>query len=295
MKTKTEESKNVTVVGLGQMGSTLAGLLLKAGYHVNVWNRTRSKAEELVRMGAVYEDQLSDAIKKSEITVICVLDYKASRQIMDKPVVKSAIRNKTLIQFTTGSPADAKESEAWAHHNNASYLDGAIQVAPEQMAKADTTIFTCGSINAYSKSEHVLKVFGGNIKYLGENIGAAAAMDLASLSYLYGSLLGFFHAVRIAETEGFRIDLLGDIIREIAPAFAEFIQYESKVIQSGDFTITQSPLSISMEATERILSASESYQIDTKVPELFTDYFQRANRAGYATEELAALIKVFRS
>lgn len=295
METKTEGPKKVTVVGLGQMGSTLARLLLKNGYQVTVWNRTRAKAKELLKLGAGYEEQLSDAIQKSAITVICVFDYRASREIMDRPEVTSAIRNKTLIQLTTGSPAEAEESEAWAHQHNAGYVDGAIQVAPEQMAKADTTIFVSGSTDAYSMSEEILKVFGGNIRYLGENIGAAAAMDLASLSYLYGSLLGFFHAARIAEVEGFRTDLLGDIIRDIAPGFAEFIQYEAKVIQSGDFAVTQSPLSISVEATARILSASEFYKINTAVPGLFADFFQRANRAGYGKEELGALIKVFRS
>lgn len=295
METKTKGSKKVSVVGLGQMGSTLARLLLKNGYQVTVWNRTRAKAEELLKLGAGYEEQLNDAIQKSAITVICLFDYRAAREIMDRPEVTFAIRNKTLIQLTTGSPAEAEESEAWAHQHKAGYIDGAIQVAPEQMAKADTTIFVSGSADAYSMSEEILKVFGGNIRYLGENIGAAAAMDLASLSYLYGSLLGFFHAARIAEVEGFRTDLLGDIIRDIAPGFAEFIQYEAKVIQSGDFAVTQSPLSISVEATARILRASEFYKINTAVPGLFADLFQRANRAGYGKEELGALIKVFRS
>lgn len=44
---------NVTVIGLGTMGSTLARLLLQNGYHVTVWNRTIAKADPLVQDGAV--------------------------------------------------------------------------------------------------------------------------------------------------------------------------------------------------------------------------------------------------
>jgi len=289
-----ETIKNATVIGLGQMGITLARLLLKQNYDVTVWNRTKHKAEAIVKEGATFVADIAEAIKASNIIVICVFDYAATKDILFKKEVTTLLSGKTIIQLTTGSPDDARELEAWAHQHGARYMDGAIQVAPEQMARPDTTIFISGKQEAFSNSEPILKVFGGNIKYLGEKITAAAAMDLASLSYLYGSLLGFFHAVRISEAEGFPVDLLGIIIREVTPGFTEFIQYEAGVIQSGNFTITQSPLSISAEATERILRASKAYNINTEVAELSASFFKRAQVAGYEKEELASLIKIFR-
>jgi 3-hydroxyisobutyrate dehydrogenase-like beta-hydroxyacid dehydrogenase len=289
-----ETIKNATVIGLGQMGITLARLLLKQNYDVTVWNRTKHKAEAIVKEGATFVADIEEAIKASNIIVICVFDYAATKDILFKKEVTTLLPGKTIIQLTTGSPDDARELEAWAHQHGARYMDGAIQVAPEQMARPDTTIFISGKQEAFSNSEPILKVFGGNIKYLGEKITAAAAMDLASLSYLYGSLLGFFHAVRISEAEGFPVDLLGIIIREVTPGFTEFIQYEAGVIQSGNFTITQSPLSISAEATERILRASKAYNINTEVAELSASFFKRAQVAGYEKEELASLIKIFR-
>lgn len=295
MKNNKETGKAVTVVGLGQMGATLAKLLSQNDYRVTVWNRTPAKADPLAKEGAVRVQDIAEAVKVSEVIVVCVFDYKASREILDHPGVTAVLNGKTIIQFTTGSPNDATESEQWAHSHGAYYIDGAIQVAPDQMAKPDTTIFVSGSAKAYQQSESILKMFGGNIKYLGERASAASAMDLASLSYLYASLLGFFHAVRIAESEGFRIDLLGQIIHEVAPGFTEFIKYESGVIQSGDFSITQSPMSISVEATARILAASEAYGINTAVPQLAAEFFREADKAGYGGEELAALVKVFRS
>ena len=286
--------KNATVIGLGQMGVTLARLLLKQHYNVTVWNRTKPKADAIVKEGATFASDIRDAIKASNIIVICVFDYTAAKDILFKEEVTTQLAGKTIIQLTTGSPDDAHEFEAWANQHGAYYIDGAIQVAPEQMARPDTTIFTSGKKEAFNNSEAVLKIFGGNIKYLGEKVTAAAAMDLASLSYLYGSLLGFFHAVRISEAEGFPVDLLGNIIREVTPGFTEFMQYEASVIQSGNFAITQSPLSISVEATERILQASKAYKINTEVAELSASFFKRAQVAGYEKEELASLIKIFR-
>jgi 3-hydroxyisobutyrate dehydrogenase-like beta-hydroxyacid dehydrogenase len=276
------------------MGSTLAKLLMQNDYRVTVWNRTHGKADVLVNEGASLASSIVGAIKASPVIVICVFDYNASRDILDHPEVTAVLKGKTIIQLTTGGPKDAIASEHWVNTYGAEYIDGAIQVAPEQMAKPDTTIFVSGSAKAFKTSEPVLNAFGGNIKYLGERVSAAAAMDLASLSYLYGSLLGFFHAVRIAESEGFPIDQLGQIISEVAPGFADFIKYEAAVIQSGNFGITQSPLSISVEATARILQASEAYGINTDVPRLAATFFAAADKAGYGKEELAALVKVFR-
>ena len=290
-----ETTKNATVIGLGQMGITLARLLSKQNYNVTVWNRTKEKADTIVKEGATFVSDVAGAIKASNIIVICVLDYAATKDILFKKEVTTLLTGKTIIQLTTGSPDDARELETWANQHDAHYIDGAIQVAPEQMARPDTTIFIAGKKDAFSKSEAVLKIFGGNIKYLGEKVSAAAAMDLASLSYLYGSLLGFFHAVSIGEAEGFPADLLGSIIREVTPGFTEFMQYEAGVIQSGNFAITQSPLSISVEATERILRSSQAYKINTEVAELSASFFKRAQIAGYEKEELASLIKIFRS
>jgi 3-hydroxyisobutyrate dehydrogenase-like beta-hydroxyacid dehydrogenase len=283
------------VIGLGQMGSALANLLIQKDYRVTVWNRTHDKADLLVSKGAHLARNIVAAVNASPVLVICVFDYQATRSILDHPEVTAVLEGKTIIQLTTGSPEDATSTEQWARTYGAEYIDGAIQVAPEQMAKPDTTIFVSGSAKAFKTSEAVLKVFGGNIKYLGARVSAAAAMDLASLSYLYGSLLGFFHAVRIAESEDFPIDLLGEIISEVSPGFTDFIKYEAGVIQSGNFDITQSPLSISVEATARILRASEEYGINTDVARLAANFFAEADKAGYGKEELAALVKVFRS
>lgn len=289
-----ETAKNATVIGLGQMGITLARLLMRQNYKVTVWNRTKEKADAIVREGAESASNVVESIRASNVIVICVLDYAATKDILFNEEVTTLLSGKTIIQLTTGSPDDAREFESWANQYNAHYLDGAIQVAPEQMARPDTTIFISGNKDAYNKTETVLKIFGGNIKYLGEKVTAAAAMDLASLSYLYGSLLGFFHAVRISEAEGFPVDLLGNIIREVTPGFTEFMQYEAGVIQSGNFGVTQSPLSISVEATERILRSSKAYNINTEVAELSASFFKRAQAAGYEKEELASLIKIFR-
>jgi 3-hydroxyisobutyrate dehydrogenase-like beta-hydroxyacid dehydrogenase len=287
-------SEPVTIIGLGKMGTTLARLLLRAGRDVTVWNRSSDKAGPLAREGAKLAPSAAHAVTAGKLIIVCVHDYTASDQILHEPSVARALAGRTLVQLTTASPQEARDAETWAHTQGASYLDGAIQAAPAQMGQADTTILISGNKPVFQQAEATLKLFAGNLTFLGEKISTAAALDLATLSYVYGATLGFFHGAIIAETEGFRVDDYGAIVAKIAPAFGEFLKYEGVVIQSGNFTSTESPLSISTEATARLVDTARASGINEELPEFFSRYFKRAEAAGYGNEEVAAVIKTMR-
>lgn len=286
--------REASVLGLGTMGSTLARLLLQKGYHVTVWNRTIAKAKPLVQAGAVLAPNVAAAVSASPIIVICVHDYPATNQILDTKDVIAALAGRILIQLSTGSPQEARDSEMWAQKQGAEYLDGAIQVAPSQMGRSDTPILISGAETAFRQSESLLKVLGGNLTYLGEQIGSASAMDLATLSYIYGSMLGFLHGVRICEVEGFRVDTYGSIINDIASGMGEFLKHEGTVIQAGNYAVSESPLKISVEITERLVQTAHAAQINAEFPTFAAGLFKRAMAAGYGNEEAAALVKVLR-
>lgn len=294
MKQTNKIPEKVSVIGLGNMGYILAQLLLQKGYEVTVWNRTAGKADPLVKEGVVLAESAAAAIEASPVTVICVYDYKAAEDILKGEEVASVLKGRTLIQLTTGNPREATESESWAGKKGASYLDGAIQAAPSQMGREDTPILISGSREVFEKYESVLHVLGGNISYLGEQASSASTVDLATLSYIYGSVLGFFHGARIVESEGMDVSSYASLVAGITPTFGEFLQHEGAVIQSGDFQVSQSPLRISIEAVERILKQAKESELNTEFPTLASGLFRKAEAAGYEGEELAALIKIMR-
>ncbi|MES2249535.1 MAG: NAD(P)-binding domain-containing protein [Pseudomonadota bacterium] len=287
-------NKEVSVLGLGAMGVVIARLFLDQGYKVTLWNRTADKADALVARGAVLARSAAEALRASRMAVMCVYDYRAADAIFAMDGVAAAMDGRLLAQLTTGSPKDAREAEAWAHRHGAAYLEGAIQAAPDQMGRPDTPLLVSGAQAVFAEAEPLLKVLAGGIVYLGEKASAAAAMDLATLSSIYGTMLGFLHGARIAEHEGFDVAEFGRIVAGIMPTFAGFLQHEGAVIQSGDFTITQSPMRISVEATQRILQTAQEAGINTEFPAFAAGLFRRADAAGLGGEELAALIKLLR-
>ncbi|WP_348532401.1 hypothetical protein [Pseudomonas sp. BN102] len=84
------------------------------------------------------------------------------------------------------------------------------------------------------------------------------------------------------------------VAAEISPSFGAFLQHEAGVIHRGDFRISESPLSISVEATARLAEAARQMGINSEFPRFADGLLKRAEAAGYAGEEFAALIKVLR-
>jgi 3-hydroxyisobutyrate dehydrogenase-like beta-hydroxyacid dehydrogenase len=289
------EMTEVTMIGLGSMGWTLADLLLKAGKSVTLWNRSADKAVELVARGAVLADSPASAIASSPLTLICVYDYEAARSILHDGAAAVAIKERLIVNLGTGSPEDALEAAGHILRHGGLYLDGAIQAAPSQMGQADTPILISGAESAFAAANPFLAILGGNIVYLGNRIEAAAFMDLATLSYVYGAFAGFLHGAHLAEAVGIDVQTFGNLVNDISPSFGAFFKHEGAVIASGDFRITESPLRISITAVDRILRTSEHLGLNDELPSLVNNWLQRAEGTGLANEELAALIKVLRS
>lgn len=285
----------VSVIGLGSMGATLARLFLAAGHAVTVWNRSPGKAAGLVEGGARLAASAAEAVAASPVTVVCVYDYAAADAILRRPPEEAALDGKVLVQLTTGSPQEVLATAEWAGRHGARYLDGAIQAAPSQMGQPDTPLLVSGAEPTWQAVEALLRDVAGHLVYLGPQVDAAATMDLATLSYVYGAYLGFMHGARLAEVRGVDVARYGQIVQSVAPSFGAFFAHQAGVIRSGDFTISESPLRISVEATARILQASVDMGIDTQMPRLSADLLKRADEAGLGGEELAALIKVFRA
>lgn len=285
---------SVSVIGLGSMGVAIAQSLLQSGYRVTVWNRTSEKAELIVKTGAILAPNAAAAISASAVSIICVSDYAASYSILDTDEVKAALAGRILIQLSTGSPQQARDHEVWTQTYQAEYIEGAIVASPTQMGQPEATIFSSGSPSAFHKCEPLLKSVAGNVLYLGEQVSAASTTDLAFLSYLFGSYLGFFHAARILESDDLRVDTFGAMIAQISPVIGGVMKYESELIQSGAYDKPQSSVNMSMVTVDLLMEQAREAGMNNEFPVFAQGLFKKALDAGYGEEEVCALIKVMR-
>jgi 3-hydroxyisobutyrate dehydrogenase-like beta-hydroxyacid dehydrogenase len=160
------------------------------------------------------------------------------------------------------------------------------------MGLPETTIIVSGSQEHFESSREALAVFGGNIKYLGDRAALASAMDLATLTWLYGSYVGLIHGIVLSQKTGLSLSAFSEILGEITPGFTEFFKHQIGVVEKGDFTISQSPLSISVAATQRIHNAFRNAGAQEDFVKSISDLLQKAESRGLADQELVSLVKV---
>ncbi len=288
--TTTKELNKISIIGLGQMGRKLAQLYIDAGFEVTVWNRSRGKALNLEN--AKIANTVPEAFIESSLIIICVADNNAVLTILETVSDIKLLSGKTILNLTTGSPAEAGEIETLITEQGGNYLNGAIQVAPDQMGLDDTTILMSGTWNAFLENKSSLDVLGGNIKHLGEKAAASSAMDLATLTWLYGSYVGLMYGVKLSRQYDLQLEDFSAIIGEVTPGYTAFFKHEIDVINRGDYRITQSPLSISVAATRRIADGFKELDVIQDFPENIAKILEEADREGLYNEELAAIIKV---
>jgi 3-hydroxyisobutyrate dehydrogenase-like beta-hydroxyacid dehydrogenase len=286
---------DVSLIGLGAMGVVLGDLLLKAGKSVTVWNRSPDKARDLEGQGASVAASAAEAIAASPITLVILYDDAAVEAVLGASGVTEALNGRLLVNLGTTGPKAARAFADQIVQAGGRYVDGAIQAAPSQMGQPDTPVLVAGAAADLDAVEPLLRLLGGNLVRVGERVDAAAFMDLATLSYVYGAYAGFAHGARIAEAVGIDVGAYGTLVKDISPTFGAFFEHQGGVIKSGDFTISESPLRISISAVARILESSRTLGLNDQLPALVDGWLQEADRQGLADQELAAVVKVLGS
>jgi 3-hydroxyisobutyrate dehydrogenase-like beta-hydroxyacid dehydrogenase len=284
-----------SVIGLGVMGSALARALVRDGHRVTVWNRDPLKAEPLVREGAALAASAAAAVRASPVVIVCVTDYQASHRILEPWEAAAALAGRVLVQLSTGTPQEARDGETWARARGAYYLDGAIMAIPAQIGTPEAAIFASGAEVVFRRSEPLLRSAAGNLRYVGEAPGSAAALDFATLSYVFGGLLGALHGALICEAEGIRVDDFGAVLADLAPAIGGMAKHACDAIQAGRYGDPQSSVLTCAGGFELFSRQAREAQINSEFPAFGLGLLRRAVAAGYGGEEVAAVIKVLRA
>ena len=119
---------DVTLIGLGAMGSALAKALIGAGHSITVWNRSPERLDNIAALGAQGASGVLEAVKSSNVILVCVSNYTVTRNFLGTKNVLPHLRGKTLVQMGTGTPSEARDNEAWMKsHERLAQYDRAVQ------------------------------------------------------------------------------------------------------------------------------------------------------------------------
>ncbi|MGW3725865.1 NAD(P)-dependent oxidoreductase [Streptomyces sp. NPDC000851] len=283
MSTHSDQSA-VTVLGLGPMGRALAGAFLGAGLRTTVWNRTPGRDGELVARGAITARSAEEAVAASELIVVCVVNYDAVDAVLRRDTVVEALKGRTVVNLSADTPDRARDTGDWATRHGVRYLDGAIMTPTTTIGTPDAVFLHSGPEELYREHRPVLDVLGGTHTHLGEDIGRAAAYDVALLDIFWTAMAGYAHALAIARAEGITGRELAPFAQGIGailpPLFAEFAGDADDGTYSGELN----PITSAVSSMAHVIQASEAHGIDAGVMRAGEGQARRVIGLGHGTD-----------
>jgi 3-hydroxyisobutyrate dehydrogenase-like beta-hydroxyacid dehydrogenase len=279
---------DISILGLGLMGGELARALQQAGHKITVWNRSPEKMEPFVAQGATGASNVASAVAASPAILVCVDNYTVTQSFLNEDDVAPHLSGRTLIQLSTGTPREALEAAGWFNERGVAYIDGDILASPANIGE-DAQILFAGPEAAFRGVEQLLKCLGGNLRYLGENVRAPAALDLAWLCVRFGMILGVVHGVNICESEEVGADVYATLFPE-----GDRARMVSEVIAAEGYDNPSATVRVWRTVLQRLQKQAQHAGINKEFPELGAVIVERAMTAGFGYEDVAALIKVLR-
>ncbi|MDC0712425.1 NAD(P)-binding domain-containing protein [Stigmatella sp. ncwal1] len=283
----------IAVIGSGLMGSALARAFAAAGHDVAVWNRTPSKAKAVGGGTRAMED-LREAVSGRELVVVSLSNYAACSELFSLEGVASALAGTTLVQLTSGSPADAREALEWAKANGVDYLDAAILAYPSFVATDAAMVFYAGSRSVFDRHLETLQAIAKNSIYVDEKIGSAATLDCAILEAYYGSSLAFLHAAAMCEAEGIDPKAFFSHKASFLGLLSVTVDAAQDMIERNDFSGDQCSLNTHVAAIEHIVRLSKDARMSARFPKELLDNYKRAISAGLGSKELPAVFRTLK-
>ena len=192
----------VGFVGLGAMGSRMAGRLLAAGHQVYGTNRSASKAAPLIEQGLSWRDTPREVSEAAEVTFSMVLDDEALQAVTSGPdgILGGLAPGKLYVDMSTVSPEASRAIAQQVRQLGAEMLDAPVSGTVTLAAAGTLTIMVGGDAAAYGRVEPILRELG-TPTHIGES-GQGLVLKLAINISLGVQLLAFAEGLLLAEKSG---------------------------------------------------------------------------------------------
>jgi 3-hydroxyisobutyrate dehydrogenase-like beta-hydroxyacid dehydrogenase len=280
----------VTVVGLGPMGSTMAETFLAAGHRVKVWNRTPSKAEPLLEKGALRAATAADG----DLLVVSQISYQA----MYDSFGDARLDGKVVVNLSSDTPARLREAAGWVSGRGGTLITAGIMVPPPGIGQPGAYTFYSGPEEVLDRHAATLEALS-EITYVGADEGLAMMYYQAQLLTFWSSLTSHMHAMAFLRTAGvspseflpFARSLFAQLGSDGPMGYAKILAEE---FAAGEYPGELNSLHMQAVGMGHVVEALEEAGVESTVPRALKALFERADAEGRGHEGLGTVIESIR-
>ncbi|WDP90048.1 MAG: NAD(P)-dependent oxidoreductase [Desulfobacter sp.] len=284
--------KTIGFIGLGVMGHSMAGHLLDAGYKMQVYTRTKKKAEALVARGAVWADSVAGLAAASDV-VVSIVGYPADvEQIYLGPegVLENAGQGTLAIDMTTSDPALAEKIWQQGREKGVAVLDAPVSGGDLGAKNATLSIMVGGDEADFTAALPVLEVMGKNIVFQGK-AGAGQHTKMANQIAIAAGMVAVCESLAYAKRSGLDPETVLESIGQGAAGSWSLNNLGPRIINEDDrpgFFIKHFIKDMGIAR-----SAAKTMKLETPGLDLAYSLYKKLEELGLEDKGTQALYKLF--
>lgn len=287
----TTKEKPVTVIGLGPMGRAMVRKFLAAGHPTTVWNRTPSRADELVDEGAVRAGTPAEAVAASELVVLSLTDYQAMYDILGP--VGDALAGRVVANLSSDSPQRTREAADWLAERGAQLLAGGVMVPAPMVGEEGAYVFYSGPRTVFDAHEPTLRVIG-RPDYRGDDPALAQLFYQALLAMFLTALAGELQAAALVASAGVSVKELAPYMTDNLNLAAAFADETARHVDARSYPGDLSTATMMGATADHIVAASKAAGLDTTLPDAVKSLYDRAIAKGHGRDNWTSLYEVIK-
>jgi len=275
-------------VGLGAMGSRIAGRLLDAGNEVYGTNRTKPKVEPLIERGLIWRESPREVAAAAAVVFSMVTDDAALEAVTSGPdgILAGLETGKVYVDMSTVSPRASREVAEQVRSRGAQMLDAPVSGSIPQAESGTLAIMVGGDEQAFRTVEPLLEVLGHAVTHIGAN-GQGLVVKLAINISLGVQILAFSEGLLLAERDGVDPKLAAEVMSS-APIGSPMLKARVPLLLDLP---EQAWFDVSMMQKDIRLALDAAEAVDLPLPSAAAadQMLTRARELGYEHRDLAAL------
>ena len=284
--------KNISVIGLGLMGTPIATLLMKAGYRVTGFDIVRKQMIDLVPLGLKALNSPQEAAKGADLILLSLPNWDAVLEAVEgkKGVVEGVQKGQIVADTSTSPPWESRALGKRLAKKGVEWMDVPISGSSAQARVGNMVFMAGGRRSVFEKIKPVLDRIGKKTVYAGKS-GDGATLKLVINHTLYLNQAAAIEGLVLGLEAGLNPDVLFEVITSGAAA-SDLLIARGKDMLSGNFS-PKGPVVLANKDLALSLETARKLGVVLPVGALYQQLLLKAHYNGWDREDATAVMKIY--
>jgi 3-hydroxyisobutyrate dehydrogenase len=278
--------------GLGRMGLAIAKRLLSSGYELTVWNRTKQKAEPLIKQGAKWADSPKKITEYSDIIFSIVSDDQAVNDVYmgQEGLLQTKYEGKIFLEMSTIKPQTIHFLQETIVQNGGRFLDSPVSGTVEHVQKGSLIALIGGDEENIQTVTPIMKTFCKSIKHIGP-VGAGVIMKLVLNMPMNVYSYALSEALSIGVKAGIDLKYMLDLISE-SPAGLNVLPIKIPAMLGENDEVAFDIKGVKKDLLNMV-SMGELFEVPTPAASVALSSYSTAVANGWGDKDWGAIVQYY--